>query len=87
MILVDILEGIGAVIGVISATLIASNTTYTKWGFVGFFLSNGVLMGWAFLAGAWYLFYMNCVFQVVNTLAIKRWFFPKKGLTTAQNSV
>lgn len=70
------LERVGAVVGISGGLLVALNIhEYSRWGFVAFLVSSGVL-GWLGIRKKMYsFFWMQMVFQVINSLGVYRWFF------------
>ena len=65
---------------VLAAIMVASNSKYSKWGFVIFAASNLLLGAWSYSSQAWGLLAMTLSFLCINTYGIIKWFKPKSFL-------
>lgn len=71
--LIRVMEGVGAVAGIIGAALIASNTPVSSYGWVGFSISNVLLSGFAIHIRAWWMLSMQVCFSITNMVGLWRW--------------
>jgi hypothetical protein len=69
----EILEHIGAVMGILGAVLLASNTRLSRYGWLGFMVSSLALTGFAYLIEAWSLLAMQSCFVATNGFGLWRW--------------
>jgi len=69
-----ILEKVGAVSGIIGALLIASNTIYTKWGFIMFMISGVALGIMGYRQKMYHFVTMQMIFQVINIIGVINYF-------------
>jgi len=72
--LLEFLEYGGSLLSVIGAITVASNSKYSKWGFVVFAVSNFLLGGWAYLTDAVGVLLMSLSFLCINMYGIIKWF-------------
>jgi nicotinamide riboside transporter PnuC len=68
------MEIIGAVSGIAGALLIASNTIYTKWGFVMFMISGVSLGIMGYRQKMYHFVTMQMIFQVINIIGVINYF-------------
>jgi hypothetical protein len=71
----SLLEWMGAAFGVTGALLLASNTAWSPWGWVGFLCSNVMLIAFAVRKHFRGLLVMQMVFTTTSLLGIYRWWF------------
>ena len=69
----EIFETIGAVLGVLGAGLLATNTRASGWGYALFLASNGALLAFGYLAEHWRFVAMQLVFTGTSLLGLWRW--------------
>ena len=69
----EVLEHVGSVMGVLGAVLLASNTKFSRFGWVGFMVSSVALTGFAYMIEAWSLLAMQFCFLATNGLGMYRW--------------
>lgn len=68
-----VLEGCGAVTGLLGAALLAMNDAYSGWGFLAFLASNLFWIAFAIRTDAWGLVVMQTGFVGTSLLGIYRW--------------
>ena len=66
-------ECIGTAAGIVGAVMIASNTRYSKYGWVGFSVSSLSLAVFAVQIQAWGLLLLQICFCCTNALGLYRW--------------
>lgn len=66
-------ECIGTAAGIAGAVMIASNTRYSKYGWVGFSISSISLAVFAVQIEAWGLLLLQICFCCTNALGLYRW--------------
>lgn len=70
---IRILEGVGAVAGIVGAGLIASNTQLSGYGWIGFSISSVTLAAFAIYIRAWWMLSMQVCFSITNAVGLWRW--------------
>lgn len=70
---IRVLECIGAVAGILGAALIASNTAFSGYGWIGFSISSVLLSGFAIYIRAWWMLSMQICFSITNAVGLWRW--------------
>lgn len=70
---ISTLEAIGTCFGAAGAFLLASNTSWSRYGWIGFGISNFALMGFAYGIQAWGLLLLQVCFCATNALGMWRW--------------
>ena len=73
----DLLQYSGAFFGIIGGIMVASNTKYSKWGFVYSTIASIILSVWCFASREWGYFALNLVYFGIDTFGVYRWFFTK----------
>ena len=71
--LLDYAEWIGTITGVLGALIIASNIGFVGYAYIVFWFSAFCYMFFAWKLKRWPLFFMNCVFLMINFWGIWRW--------------
>lgn len=74
----DILQYSGALFGIVGGIMVASNTKYTKYGFVYSTIASLILSLWCFYSREWGYFVLNLVYLSIDTFGVYRWFFASK---------
>ena len=69
-----LLEIFGSYMGVLGAFLVASNSDFSKYGFLLFFASSVALTVFSYREKMTHLRNMQLVFMGINALGIYRWF-------------
>ncbi len=69
---IQTIEWAGSITGLIGATLLAMNTKISRYGWVFFLASNGLLVTFALLGGHKGLLLMQCGFTLTSLLGIFR---------------
>jgi len=79
-----ILEGVGAVAGIVGAGLIASNTQLSSYGWIGFSISSVTLAAFAIYIRAWWMLAMQICFSITNAVGLWRWLIEPAIAATIQ---
>ena len=69
---IQTIEWAGSITGLIGATLLAMNTKISRYGWVFFLASNGLLITFSLLGGHKGLLLMQCGFTLTSLLGIFR---------------
>lgn len=67
------LEWLGAIFGILGATLLAANIDISGYGWIAFYVSNCFWIAFAIIEKLWGLFWMQIVFSATSTLGVIRW--------------
>jgi len=78
-IILDILQYTGAFFGIIGGLMVASNTRYTKYGFIHSTIASILLSIWCFISREWRYFVLNLVYLCIDIFGVYRWFFNTKS--------
>lgn len=81
-IILSMLSWAGAITGTLGAALLAAKVSYSRYGFVLYLASNVCWIIYATATRSYALLFMQCVFTVISTIGIVRWF----GLITVRSS-
>ena len=73
--MVNKIEWLGCIGGIIGAFTVASNTQYSGFGFIPFLIGALAYIYVAFKNGNAQLFLLNIVFACANIIGIFRWLF------------
>ncbi len=68
-----LIEMAGSGFGIFGALLIASNTQFSKYGWIGFALSSVLLTGYTYAIQSWGLFALQVCFCLTNAMGLWRW--------------
>eukprot|EP00456_Euglypha_rotunda_P088992 TRINITY_DN9163_c0_g1_i4.p1 TRINITY_DN9163_c0_g1~~TRINITY_DN9163_c0_g1_i4.p1 ORF type:complete len:147 (-),score=28.40 TRINITY_DN9163_c0_g1_i4:95-535(-) len=82
----EIFETIGAVLGVLGAALLATNTRLSGWGYALFLASNAALLAFGYLAEHWRFVAMQLVFTATSLLGLWRWVIAPRLHPTSTKS-
>jgi len=74
----DILQYSGAFFGIVGGIMVASNTKYTKYGFIYSTIASLILSLWCFYSREWGYFVLNLVYLSIDTFGVYRWLFASK---------
>jgi hypothetical protein len=69
-----LLEWLGCITGVVGSTMLAANTTASRWGFAWYLASNVSWIGFGVATQAWGLVTMQLAFTGVSVFGLVRWF-------------
>lgn len=72
----EVLEWTGAACGIIGATMIASNTKVSPWGWWLFLVSSLSLTVYGLMAGTYGIMLLNVAFVMTNLLGLYRVWLP-----------
>lgn len=70
--MIDALEASGTVLGLIGAFLLATNTRFSRYGWVAFLLANFALMGFAIGIERYWLLAQQTGFMATSLLGLAR---------------
>lgn len=68
-----IVEWFGALTGLFGAGVLALNTSFSGWGFVGFLISNLAWIAYGIMARSWGLVTMQLGFTLTSVVGIYQW--------------
>jgi len=66
-------EWVGSIAGILGAILFASNTDYSKFGFIAFLFSSITLFLWSLRNRNYGLMVLQIAFTIINVIGIFRW--------------
>ena len=72
--MLPLLEWLGCITGIVGSTMLAANTTASRWGFAWYLASNVSWIGFGVATHAWGLVTMQLAFTGVSVFGLVRWF-------------
>lgn len=72
--LMAILQYGGACAGILGAGLLATNTRYSRFGWLFFLVSNVFWIGYSAMTGTYGLLWQQIAFTVTSLIGMQRWF-------------
>jgi hypothetical protein len=72
--MLPLLEWLGCITGIVGSTMLAANTTASRWGFAWYLASNVSWIGFGVATEAWGLVTMQLAFTGVSVFGLVRWF-------------
>jgi hypothetical protein len=68
----------GCALGLLGAFLLATNSRYSRWGWIAFLLSNGAWIAYSLLVSANGLLLQQVGFTITSLIGVRQWFFAPK---------
>lgn len=76
--MIEMLEWLGALLGIVGSLLLASNSQYSRWGFVAYLVSNICLIVFAVVIQAVGIATMYTLYTVIAIYGVIQWFPCKR---------
>lgn len=67
-----VLEWVGCLVGLLGAFLLATNTSFSRYGWIAFLIANLAMIGLAILIGRWGLLVQQLGFTATSLLGLYR---------------